>query len=291
MISALPVRKTFGVTALIVFVFVSALSHPEALICGELKNTNLSNFGLTLGSIVRDKESSTTASFVLATNNRLAFQDSSWYHQVNTRLNLQILVADNSGDTKSPPAQPIENLLFGEIVLSRRISFVLDPFVSASIQTPIIQRFSVVTSSLQDAFADPLVGVVSAGLAHQIASNLRVFSLRLGLSYNVLSANAAVRLTDNPNTAQIEYDLGFSSVDLIVDYQEPLDSIVTVVARLDVKYGTKYRPFWATTLDVESRVSFTNVFGMIAKVRLLYDDRTSYRVFSTSSIGLAPVKS
>lgn len=283
-------KGSLGLSVGIYLVVVSMIA-PVVSISGELKNTNLSNFGLTLGSIVKEKESSTTASFVLATNNRLTYQDTTWYHQFNTRLNLQILVVENSGSTKSPPIQPIENLLFGELVLSRRAKFALDPFVSASIQTPLIQRFSVLSGNLEDAFADPLVGVLSAGLAHQIVSTNRVLSLRLGLSYNVLNAKAAFRLTDNPHTASVEYGLGFSSADFVADYQEPLDSIVTIVARLDVKYGTKYRPFWATILDVESRVSLSKVFGMIAKVRLVYDDRTSYRVLSTSSIQVGIVLS
>lgn len=270
----------------IVFALFSSVICPLSLYSkhvGDLNNVNLFNFGLSFGSIVQEAESSTVISFSLSTTNRLSYLDSIWYHQFNSRLSIQVQVIDRSADGLSA-VQPIENLFFNELVLSRRVEFALDPFVSCSYQTPVVKRISLVTDRLEEDLIDPGTFVCSAGLAHQFLTPSRSLSMRLGMSYNVIRADSTTRMTDNPKTELKERRLSFASADFVLDYQETLDSLVKIGSRIDLKYGTKYEPFVALQCDLESRINFSAVFGFIVRVRATYDERLSKRVLSTSSL-------
>ncbi|OGU12408.1 MAG: hypothetical protein A2X61_04610 [Ignavibacteria bacterium GWB2_35_12] len=177
----------------------------------------------------------------------------------------------------SVPAQlrPSDNVIYGEIVLRYQLGWVLDPFVSSSVETQIAESFMYVKGRLSptSAFWDPVISQESFGLAYSYYTDLSLLS-RIGVSLKQTRAEIYTKLTDDLKTTNIkEAYKPESGIQWKTETYFNIDSVVFYKGLLD-SFGTfKNLDVWSIKFENEFQIKILKYFGVILRADFIYDEK------------------
>lgn len=267
-------------------VLSSAMAHAatQLFIADSVKDLLIVDFGFSASSIRDVSGEYSNISYSLSINNRLLLFIDNTLIQANWLSKLALQESYKSGSiTKQPP--PSQNSASAEFIASNKLGWLVDPFISTSLSSPIISQYSD-DGAMLSGITDPLHTNMVAGLAWQRLSAKNLVSIRIGIASNWYVATYSTHITDDPLTSDVELRKQVLSSDLVVDLQSSLDSIVTIISKTNLRYENRSIPRYTCGASFEARVRMWAVFGFIGRFEVTYDSLVSRQVFYRSSLSV-----
>ncbi len=175
---------------------------------------------------------------------------------------------------------PTDNILSGEAVLKYPIGWKLDPFFSASFNTQLTESFKKIKDQKKGTAKlwDPVISFQSWGFAYLVKGSAKdKLESRLGFSLKQIRTTQYPALADDRKTRDIvERYKAESGIQWKTESYVQLDSSTNYRSSLDLYSSFDDLAIWAIIWDNEIQISIWEVFAVVLKVDVLYDETISF---------------
>ncbi len=190
------------------------------------------------------------------------------------------MIYEKNNSNSTTLIMPTDNILSGEAVLKYPVGWKLDPFFSASFNTQLTESFRKIKDKKQATAKlwDPVISMQSWGFAYLIKENGKdKLESRLGFSLKQIRTTQYPALADNRKTRNIvERYRAESGIKWKTESYVQLDSTTNYRSSLDLYSSFDDLAIWAITWDNEIQISIWEIFAIVLKVDVLYDETISF---------------
>lgn len=198
---------------------------------------------------------------------------------IDASLNIRYAIGgayDKPSDSINAVIRPTDNDLFAEIVLKYPIGWKLDPFISFSAQTQIMESYKYTKSNIQKTanFRDPITSIQSLGLAYGVAKGKEFFNSRIGIALKQTRADKYTQMTDNPATLGIkERYKPETGIQWKTEASLLLDSAASYIGCLDIFATFGVIEKWSFRFQNELQFFIWRFFGILVRFDFIYDEK------------------
>jgi hypothetical protein len=171
---------------------------------------------------------------------------------------------------------PTDNELYFDYQLKYMLGWLLDPFVSFTVSTPVVESFILSQSkrSVTSAFRDPITTMQGMGFAFSLNDSIKTITSRIGVSLKQVRAHLNTRLTDDYSTSGVierykpESGINFKTE---LTYYISKDLIYRSNAEF---FGTfKILELWTVKWQNEIQVNIWKFLCILIKADVYYDEK------------------
>jgi hypothetical protein len=224
-------------------------------------------------------------------DSKLNFKIDTLCIQINLKYDIGLLL-DKSEKNEKDHLMPTDNNLFGEIVLKYPLNWQIDPYISSSVRTQITESFRLSKDQLVRTanFWDPVTSQQAIGFSYKNKLNTDFVNFRLGISTKQIRALYHTQMTDDRTTKDIqERYKEESGIELKTNTFIVIDSSTTYKGSFDA-FGTfEDMTKWTIEFDSEFQIKIWKWFGIIAKIKVFYDESKSLNTQYNQSLSLGLV--
>jgi hypothetical protein len=177
------------------------------------------------------------------------------------------------------PVRVSDNEFFAEMVGSYKMGWSINPYVSASLKTPITESFIYGTSYRRRtaSFWDPVTTMQSIGFSYISYAGFDYYSARAGFALYQTRARTNSVLTDNWFTPQIEYFKSESGIESVSEANVTIDSAIYLMGRLELFGSLKHLDVWMVNSRNQARFRVWKFIDAVLAFDIIHDIRLSRR--------------
>ena len=224
-------------------------------------------------------------------DSRMNFKIDTFCVQINLKYDIGLLL-DKSEKNEKDHLMPTDNNLFGEIVLKYPLNWQIDPYISSSVRTQITESFRLSKDKLirTAKFWDPVTSQQAIGFSYKHKNDRDFVNFRLGISTKQIRALYHTQMIDDRTTKDIvERYREESGIELKTNSFIMIDSSTTYKGSFET-FGTfEDMTKWILELDNEFQIKLWKWFGIIAKIKVFYDESKSLNTQYNQSLSLGLV--
>ncbi len=174
-----------------------------------------------------------------------------------------------------------DNELFGEAALTFALGWKVDPFVSATFRTQPTESYRLMTTQrIRTAkLWDPVTSQQAIGVAQDVKFGQSQMTLRGGLNFQQIRADAHREQTDNPGTSGFREGYRQSAgFEMLIDGQIRVDSGITFITRTAVRRAMTPPVMWNVQSENEIRCKVWRFVGVLLTYSATYNPQQTGRV-------------
>lgn len=202
---------------------------------------------------------------------------------VELRTTVQLAIgATYTSDTIADNALRVgDNSLFAEEVVVYPLEWMLDPYISANVQTALTESFRYFgdgTRKRTASFWDPVTTQFGAGFGYTTYSSTGMFTANIGLGQRMTSARNNATFVDDPFTFDVvETFRRESGIDFSSMARFRTDSTISYYGRLNLFGTLQDLGVWTVRWDNETQFIIWKSLGLTWKFTVVHDIRYTRR--------------
>jgi hypothetical protein len=198
---------------------------------------------------------------------------------IKRSLNANLGARYSQDSSAFEPVRVSDNEFFAEMVGSYNMGWSVNPYVSASLKTPITESFIYGTSYRRRtaSFWDPVTTMQSIGFNFISYKGFDYYSARAGFALYQTRARTNSMLTDNWFTPQVEFYKSESGIETVSEANVIIDSSIFLMGRLELFGSLKRLDVWMVNSRNQARFRVWKFIDAVFAMDIIHDIRLSRR--------------